>query len=39
MIESIMCKYDEAFTKKEMKEETGKCKTCSLNCEYAQEKK
>ena len=30
-----MCKYDEAFTAKEMLEETGRCKICKLNCPMA----
>lgn len=30
-----MCKYDEAFTEKEMLEETGLCKDCKLKCENA----
>lgn len=30
-----MCKYDEAFTKKEMLEETGFCKFCTLKCQNA----
>lgn len=28
----IMCEYDEAFTVHEMREETGQCKDCKLNC-------
>lgn len=31
----MMCKYDEAFTCKEMLEETGFCKHCKLDCENA----
>lgn len=27
-----MCKYDEAFTQKEMLEETGRYKDCKLDC-------
>ena len=30
-----MCKYDEAFTEKEMLEETGFCKCCKLDCPNA----
>ena len=30
-----MCKYDEAFTEKEMLEETGFCKGCGLDCPNA----
>ena len=30
-----MCKWDEAFTEKEMLEETDRCKDCKLNCENA----
>ena len=33
--ETIMCKYDEAFTEKEMLEETGFCKCCKLDCPNA----
>ena len=32
---TIMCKYDEAFTEKEMLEETGFCKCCKLDCPNA----
>ena len=32
----IMCKYDEAYTKKEIKEECPIwCEKCTLECEYA----
>lgn len=31
----MMCKWDEAFTMKEMLEETGRCKNCKFDCEYA----
>lgn len=30
-----MCKYDEAFTEKEMLEETGYCKDCKMDCRNA----
>ena len=30
-----MCKYDEAFTEKEMLEETGFCKDCKMDCQNA----
>lgn len=30
-----MCKFDEAFTEREMLEETGFCKNCKLNCPSA----
>lgn len=30
-----MCKYDEAFTEKEMLEETGFCKDCKMDCPNA----
>ena len=30
-----MCKLVEAFTEKEMLEETDRCKDCKLNCENA----
>ena len=30
-----MCKYDEAFTEREMLEETGYCKTCKMDCPNA----
>ena len=28
----MMCKWDEAYTEKEMLEETGYCKECKLKC-------
>lgn len=31
----MMCKYDEAFTEKEMLEETGQCADCKLDCKNA----
>lgn len=30
-----MCKFDEAFTEKEMLEETGFCKDCKMDCPNA----
>ena len=30
-----MCKFDEAFTEKEMFEKTEKCADCTLDCKYA----
>ena len=30
-----MCKFDEAFTEKEMLEETGYCKDCKMDCSNA----
>ena len=30
-----MCKYDAAFTEKEMLEKTGFCKDCKLDCPNA----
>ena len=30
-----MCKFDEAFTEKEMLEETGYCKDCKIDCPNA----
>ena len=35
---SKMCIYDEAFTKEEMKEETNRCKNCTLDCSNAKNK-
>ena len=29
----MMCEYDEAFTTKEMLEETGYCANCTFDCE------
>lgn len=37
-IESKMCLHDEAFTKKEMKGETNRCRTCGLDCPNAKHK-
>ena len=33
-----MCKIDEAFTEKEMREETGFCKSCKMDCPNAGKK-
>ena len=30
-----MCKWDEAYTEREMLEETEHCKNCKLNCNNA----
>lgn len=30
-----MCKWDEAFTVNEMKEETGQCAVCKMDCSNA----
>ena len=30
-----MCKWDEAFTVNEMKEETGRCAVCKMDCSNA----
>lgn len=31
----MFCEWDEAFTTKEMKEETGRCEKCKLDCPEA----
>ena len=31
-----MCKWDEAFTVSEMKEETGRCDVCKMDCPNAE---